>query len=170
MKFSRRGFVSATLATGVAAAGVDSRVEGARTKVAGLASLTTAAMSITAQEHEARIAKLQALMQRAKVAALLVDAGSTLEYFTGVRWSRSERTTAALIPAAGRTVLVTPFFEAPSIAETLKINADVRAWKEDESPFDLLAGALREQAAARRARGGRYNALLHHRSCAQGGS
>ncbi|HEY5756766.1 MAG TPA: Xaa-Pro peptidase family protein [Steroidobacter sp.] len=148
MKFSRRGFVSATLATGVAAAGVDSRVEGARTKIAGLASLTTAAKPITAQEHEARIAKLQALMQRAKVAALLVDAGSTLEYFTGVRWSRSERTTAALIPAAGRTVLVTPFFEAPSIAETLKINADVRPWKEDENPFELLAGALREQAAA----------------------
>ena len=143
MKLSRRGFVSAALATGVAAAGTD-----ARTKAAGLASLTTAAKPIAAQEHEARIAKLQALMQRAKVAALLVDAGSTLEYFTGVRWSRSERTTAALIPATGRTVLVTPFFEAPSIAETLKINADVRAWKEDESPFELLAGALREQAAA----------------------
>lgn len=143
MKFSRRGFVGAALATGVAAAGADV----AGKKATGLASLTTKAQPIAASEHEARIAKLQALMQKAKVAALLVDAGSTLEYFTGVRWSRSERTTAALIPASGRTVLVTPFFEVPSIAETLKINADVRPWKEDESPFELLAGALREHAA-----------------------
>jgi Xaa-Pro dipeptidase len=34
-------------------------------------------------------------MQQQKVAAFLVEAGSSLEYFTGMRWWRSERTTAA---------------------------------------------------------------------------
>jgi len=88
-------------------------------------------------------------MQRRKIAAFLVEAGSTLEYFTGVRWWRSERTTAALVPAEGRVVVVTPFFEEPSIRETLRIPGDLRPWKEDESPFELLAGALRERAAAK---------------------
>jgi len=102
---------------------------------------------ITAQEHETRLAKVQGLMQQRKVAALLLEAGSSLEYFTGIHWWRSERTTAALIPAQGRTVVVTPYFEEPSVHETLKIAAEVRTWKEDESPFELLAGAFREHAA-----------------------
>ena len=108
----------------------------------GLSSLTEGAKSITAAEHVARLAKLQSLMQQQKIAAFLVEAGSSLEYFTGVRWWRSERTTAALIPAEGKTVVVTPFFEKPSIQETLKVDADVRPWHEDQSPFTLLAGAM----------------------------
>ncbi|HEY7741221.1 MAG TPA: Xaa-Pro peptidase family protein, partial [Steroidobacteraceae bacterium] len=63
-------------------------------------------------------------------------------YFTGIRWWRSERTTAALIPAAGRTIVVTPFFEVPSVGESLRIEADVRPWHEDQSPFALLADAM----------------------------
>ena len=87
-------------------------------------------------------------MQQGKIAALLVEAGSSLEYFTGIRWRRSERTTAALIPAEGETIVVTPFFEAPSIRELLKVPADVRTWNEDESPFALIASALRGRPAA----------------------
>jgi Xaa-Pro dipeptidase len=115
-----------------------------------LKSLTAQAAPIAAPEHAARIAKVQHLMQQRRVAALLVEAGSSLEYFTGIRWWRSERTTAALIPAEGRVVVVTPFFEEPSIRETLQVSADVRTWKEDESPFELIAGAFREHAAHER--------------------
>jgi Xaa-Pro dipeptidase len=83
-------------------------------------------------------------MLQHKIAALLVEAGSSLEYFTGIRWNRSERTTAALIPAEGGVVVITPFFEEPLVRETLKISADVRPWNEDESPFALIANALRD--------------------------
>lgn len=114
---------------------------------AGLTSITAAAKPISPQEHLARLAKVQAAMQQRKLAALLIETGSTLEYFTGIHWFRSERTTAALIPAAGRVVVVTPYFEEPSIRETLQVPADVRHWKEDESPFLLLADALRELGA-----------------------
>jgi len=120
----------------------------ARSKAKGpaaRASLTKDAKPITAEEHAARIARLQSLLRQRKVAALLVEAGASLEYFTGIRWHRSERTTAAVIPAEGGIVAVTPAFEEPSVRETLKVPADVRPWKEDESPFDLLAGALRER-------------------------
>jgi len=117
-------------------------------RAVGLRSLTRNVQPIAAEEHAARIGKLQTLMRQRKVAALLVEAGSSLRYFTGIDWWRSERTTAAVIPAEGKTVVVTPFFEEPSIRETLKLTADVRPWKEDESPFELIAGAMREHAAA----------------------
>ena len=144
-RVSRRGFLGMT-AAGAALSGTEPLRAGAAATTE-LTSLTREAQPISAAEHGARLAKLQGLLQQKKMAAFLVEAGPSLEYFTGIRWRRSERTTAALIPAAGRTVVVTPYFEEPSIRETLKVPADVRPWKEDESPFALLAGALREHAA-----------------------
>jgi len=84
-------------------------------------------------------------MQQQKVAALLVESGSTLDYFTGIRWWRSERTTAALIPARGELIVVTPAFEEPSVRETLQLGGDVRPWNEHESPFELIVQALRSR-------------------------
>ncbi len=139
---TRRAFVGGAA---VVAAG---RLGASQNPAGGLQSLSAAAHPISAQEHGARLEKLQSLLQERKTAALLVEAGSSLEYFTGIRWWRSERTTAALIPAQGRVVIVTPFFEEPSIRETLKVAGDVRPWKEDASPFELLADALRAQAGA----------------------
>jgi len=140
---SRRAFVGLTA---VAAIADSARVGAAKARAPGLSSITTGVQPIGAQEHSARIAKVQTAMQQRRIAALFVEAGSTLEYFTGIHWWRSERTTAALIPAEGKVVVVTPFFEEPSIRETLKITGDVRPWKEDENPFDLIAGALRDSA------------------------
>jgi len=142
---SRRGFFGLTAAGAALAAG--GRTQADKVAAPGLSSITREAQPIGPEEHGARLAKVQGLMQQKKIAAFLVEAGPSLEYFTGVRWHRSERTTAALIPAEGRTVVVTPYFEEPSVRETLKVAADVRPWKEDESPFELLAGALREHAA-----------------------
>jgi Xaa-Pro dipeptidase len=142
---SRRAFFGLTAAGAALAA-----TQPARAAAAGLADLTSMtrdSQPISSAEHGARLAAIQALMQQKKIAAFLVESGASLEYFTGVRWHRSERTTAALIPATGRTVVVTPYFEEPSVRETLKVAADVRPWKEDESPFELLAHALREHAS-----------------------
>jgi Xaa-Pro dipeptidase len=142
-EFSRREFFGG-VGAGTALLGSCFAAESARPATSTLRSLTTEAKPIGADERLARISKLQKLMQAQQVVALLVEAGSSLEYFTGVRWWRSERTTAALIPAQGRTVIVTPYFEEPSIRESLQIEGDVRTWKEDESPFRLLAAAVRE--------------------------
>jgi Xaa-Pro dipeptidase len=142
---SRRFFFGITAAGAALAA--SARASAADSEVQALSSLTAGVQPITGTEHAARIAKVQSLMQQRKIAALLVEAGSSLEYFTGIRWRRSERTTAALIPAKGEAIVVTPFFEAPSIRELLKIPADVRTWNEDESPFALIADALRGRPA-----------------------
>jgi Xaa-Pro dipeptidase len=142
---SRRNFLGLSAAGAALAMGASARA--AEAPAGQLRSLTTEARPITPAEHAARIAKLQSLMQREKVAAMLVEAGSSLEYFTGIRWWRSERTTAALIPAEGRTIVVTPFFEVPSVEESLRIEADLRPWHEDQSPFALVADAMRAGAA-----------------------
>src|SRR5690349_16899770 len=75
---------------------------------------------ISSAECMQRIAKAQGLMRAAGLKAVLVEAGTSLVYFTGVQWWRSERLTAALIPAEGTPLLVTPEFEEPSIREMLK--------------------------------------------------
>ena len=113
--------------------------------VRGLASMTAGAKPISVEERLARIAKLQRLMVDQKIGALILESGSSLDYFTGVQWRRSERTTAAVIPARGDVVVVTPAFEEPSIRETLAVHGDVRPWNEDESPFAKLVGALRDR-------------------------
>ena len=118
--FSRRGLLGMA-AAGVVAVGPKASV--AKTSLTDLSSITAKVLPITAQEHGTRIAKLQKLMQQRKIAAFLVEAGSSLEYFTGIHWWRSERTTAALIPAEGAAIVVTPFFEEPSVRETLKVLA-----------------------------------------------
>jgi Xaa-Pro dipeptidase len=98
---------------------------------------------ITSAERLQRIAKAQGLMRAAGLKALLVEAGTSLVYFTGVNWWRSERLTAALIPAEGAPLLVTPEFEEPSVRESLKIPAEVRVWNEHQSPAALIADWLK---------------------------
>ena len=101
--------------------------------------------AITPAERLERLAKARALMQRHGLDAILIEPGASLDYFTGVRWSRSERLTAALIPAQGEPIIVTPFFEQPSVAESLGITAEIRTWDEHEEPLRLVADWLRER-------------------------
>ena len=101
--------------------------------------------AIGQRERLARLAKARALMRREGLGAILIEPGASLDYFTGVRWSRSERLTAALIPATGDPIVVTPFFEKPSVAESLGVPAEIRTWNEDEEPLRLVAAWLRER-------------------------
>lgn len=104
-----------------------------------------AAQPITAAERVGRIEKLQSLMRAQNIAAFVVEAGSTLDYFTGIQWWTSERVTAAVILAKGAAIIVTPAFEEPSVRETLQIEADVRPWNEHENPEALMIGALKDR-------------------------
>lgn len=93
-------------------------------------------------EYQARVSRAQALMKQQGFAALIVEPGSSLVYFTGIRWWRSERLTCAIIPATGEVSVVTPFFEEPSIRESLAIDAQVRTWLEHEDPLAVVAAIL----------------------------
>ena len=142
-ELSRRRFLETSLASGVIA-GLPSGAGAATPAPAGLPDLGAGSVPIGIEERQARIANVQRLMRASGVGALLVEAGSSLVYFTGIGWWRSERPTAALIPVEGEIAIVTPFFEAPSIRESLAVPADVRTWNEDENPLRLVAEWLRQ--------------------------
>ena len=110
-----------------------------------LVDMTSDAVPISVDERLARVKKAQRLMRQAGIDALLLEAGSALIYFTGVRWWRSERFTGAIIPAEGDIAFVTPYFEEPSVRESMTFGEDVRTWHEHESPFKLVAGILADR-------------------------
>lgn len=113
--------------------------------LSALRDLTSGVPLITPEERAARLAKAQALMKANGIAAVLIEPGSSLLYFTGVQWHRSERLTAAVLPVEGNPCIVTPFFEEPSVRETLAVPADVRVWQEDGDPFAVIAGFLKDR-------------------------
>lgn len=111
--------------------------------LSGLADMTGDVKPITATERAARLAKAQKLMKANGIDAVLIEPGASLVYFTGVRWGRSERLTAAVLPVEGPVLIVTPFFEEPSVRQTLAVEAEVRVWQEDQSPVALIAAWLK---------------------------
>jgi Xaa-Pro dipeptidase len=145
---SRRDLIAAAAALPLLSTAAILRA--AEPDLSGLADMTLGAKPIDAAERAARLARAQSLMKAAGIAAVICEPGSSMVYFTGVRWSRSERPTLAIIPVEGEACIVTPFFEEPSVRETLAIPAEVRVWQEDENPFAIAAGFLRDRRLAMR--------------------
>jgi len=118
--------------------------------LAGLSDMTGGAVPIGAQERARRLSRAQALMKTNGIGAILIEPGSSMVYFTGVQWWRSERLTAAILPVEGEPCIVTPFFEEPSVRETLAVPAEIRVWQEDQNPLAIVAGFLRDRKLAGR--------------------
>ena len=107
-----------------------------------LPKLAANAQPITPEERAMRIQRAAALMRANDIDAVLIEAGSSLTYFTGVRWWRSERLTGAVLTREGDCVVTTPFFEEPSVRESLAIEAEVATWDEHEDPLAKVAAWL----------------------------
>ena len=138
MQLNKREFLRFSAALGITTA--LPRTAASTTDPDDLQDMTGHVVPISVAERQARVAKAQRLMQDAGIDALLLEAGSALVYFTGVRWWRSERFTGAIIPAEGALAFVTPYFEEPSVRESMTFGDDVRTWHEHENPFALVAG------------------------------
>ena len=100
---------------------------------------------ITIAERMVRIKKAQDLMKQHDIAAIVLEPGAAMDYFTGIQWWRSERLTGVVIPREGEIAVVCPFFEEPSIRESLKVGDDVRVWQEHESPFATVVQILKDR-------------------------
>jgi Xaa-Pro dipeptidase len=102
---------------------------------------------ITADEYQVRVSRAQQLLaeQKPKLDALFIAPGTSLFYFTGVRWWPSERLLGLLIPQKGEPLVVCPAFEEARFREQLRIPAEVRIWQEDESPTKLAASTLADR-------------------------
>ncbi|RYD50910.1 MAG: aminopeptidase P family protein [Sphingomonadales bacterium] len=115
-----------------------------------LTNMTAGAKPIGPEERAARIARAQALMRAHNIGAVLIEPGSSLVYFTGLEWGRSERLTCVVIPVEGEPCVITPFFEEPRTRERLAIPASVRVWQEHEDPLAIVAGFLKDSKVANR--------------------
>src|ERR1044071_2056181 len=111
------------------------------------ATPSLSALSITDAERLARIEKARRLMRENGIDAMVLEGGTSMFYYTGVRWGNSERTFAVVIPQRGELAWVTPGFEEERARELIPNPVDVRAWQEDESPYKLIAGILRDRGA-----------------------
>ncbi len=114
---------------------------------AGLKPLGGRVRPITADEFHGRLQHAQKLMAELepKYDALFVAPGTSLYYFTGIRWGTSERLLALVLPRTGDPIVVVPAFEEGRMREKLHFAAEVRAWQEDESPTKIAAAALADR-------------------------
>ncbi len=161
MRFSRRDlFKTAAVATGTVAAGtvfngppagqrspVQSASEPLPTAFDALKSLGDRVKPIRTEELQARVVRAQQLMTDAKprFEALYITPGTTLVYYTGIRWWPSERILAFLVPRQGAPLLVAPAFEEGRLHEQMRWPVELRVWQEDESPYPIIEKWLLER-------------------------
>lgn len=103
---------------------------------------------ITDEERRGRIEKARRLMRDQKIGAIVLESGSSMFYFTGVRWGLSERLFSLVLPAKGELAFAVPAFEEERARQLIRFTNDVRVWQEDESPFALVAQILKDRGVA----------------------
>ena len=95
--------------------------------------------------YRSRIEKAQQAMREFGLRAIVLESGAAMAYFTGVRWGRSERTFAVVLPDKGELAYIVPGFEQMRAHELIRIGTDIRAWEEDESPYQKVAQVLKDR-------------------------
>jgi Xaa-Pro dipeptidase len=103
-------------------------------------------MPQTSEDYHERIGKLQGAMRQFGLQAVVLEPGPAMLYLTGVRWGKSERTFAVVLPVKGEPVWVLPAFEEMRARELIRLgNDDIRVWQEDESPYERIVQGLRDR-------------------------
>ena len=157
MKISKRNFLKAssasvatmamasqTLTSTSIANPLSSQSTFGKSQSSTLKPITNNIKGISPAERLKRISQAQKLMQALDISALILEPGAAMDYFSGIQWWRSERLTAVIIPREGKVSVVCPFFEEPSVRESLAIGDDIRVWQEHESPFTLIKNILKD--------------------------
>lgn len=158
--FSRRKFIGLGSTAVVAGLGARFAVHSSAIgetdlppSVAQLKSLRDQATPISAEERGERQEKARRLMQANQMDAILLMEGTSLNYFSGVRWWGGERLFAMALPAKGAAFYVCPAFEEGRAREQLSKapdgdHADIRIWQEDENPYERVAQGLKDRGIA----------------------
>jgi Xaa-Pro dipeptidase len=110
--------------------------------LATLSDMTAGAVPIAEAEYRQRIARAQAFMRERGLAAVYLNAGSNLLYFTGMHWHGSERMVGAVLPAAGEVEFIAPKFEEGTLNDYMVVEGKVNCWEEHESPHQLFIAML----------------------------
>lgn len=121
--------------------------------LASLKSRKSEATPITREERATRLDRARQLMAESSLDAILLMSGTSLNYFTGIRWWGGERMFAFVLPAKGAAFYVCPAFEEGRAREQIAHapdgeRPDVRTWQEDENPCRLVAEGLKDSGIA----------------------
>jgi Xaa-Pro dipeptidase len=153
---SRRRFLEAGAVTAGLAATAVSAVANAvddnsmPPSITRLKSRKSEAQPITREERQGRLERARQLMAENSLDAIVMMEGTSLRYFTGIRWWGGERMFALVLPAKGSAFYVCPAFEEGRAREQIanapdSTNPDVRVWQEDESPYERVGQGLKER-------------------------
>ena len=154
MTLSRRRFVQASVA---AAATLPATSFGAHDSqqpaiapkaIAVLKPFPGTPVPISDDERHVRIDKARRLMGEHGLGAVILEPGTSLQYFVNVSWGTSERPFLLVIPAKGDLAYVAPAFEEARAREITRFSDDVRVWQEDEDWGAIVAGILRDRGVA----------------------
>ena len=110
-----------------------------------LKRMTEGVVPITLEERKGRIENARRLMREKRIDAIYLEPGTSMSYFTGMRWGTSERMFALVIPVRGEVAWICPKFEEERARELIKIGDDIRTWEEDESPYKRVAEIFRDR-------------------------
>lgn len=152
---SRRSFIKASavasgitwLGSAVQASEKDSSLP---PSIATLKSMKDQAHPITREERKQRQQRARELMKAQAMDAILLMEGTSLTYYTGIRWWGGERLFAMVLPAEGAAFYVCPAFEEGRAREQIAKapdgnSPDVRVWQEDESPYVRVGQGLKDK-------------------------
>jgi Xaa-Pro dipeptidase len=161
VSLTRRSFLSLPVAAGLTARLPAEGAEAAQPSnealpapIAALTSMKGREKPITTEERRARIEKARRLMAEQRIDALMLCSGTSLVYFTNMRWSGAERLFAFVLPKSGEPFVVCPAFEEDRAREQIALGpfggakADVRTWHEHENPYERVAQGLRDRGVA----------------------
>ncbi len=133
----RRQFIKATAASALlplaasaapqAGAGKNPKVQQMRDRIRPVAP---------AERHE-RVENARRLMAERGIDVLLCEGGTSLNYFTGINWGRSERLFCMVLPKKGEPQYIAPKFEESRAREQVG-EGSLLTWEEDESPYSLV--------------------------------
>jgi Xaa-Pro dipeptidase len=133
--------------------------------LARLKSRKSEAVPITREERHERQERARKMMSENALDAILLmggapqgggnesGEGTSLRYFTGIRWWGGERLFALVLPAKAAAFCVCPAFEEGRAYEQISgaLNdqrVDLRTWQEDENPYQCMVQGLKERGIA----------------------
>jgi Xaa-Pro dipeptidase len=121
--------------------------------IAALRSRRAEARPIPLAERESRLDRARSLMRENRIDAIALVGGTSLLYFTGIRWGNSERLFTFVLPQTGNPFYVCPAFEEDRVRENMtqapaSRESRILTWQEDDDPYALVAQGLREAGIA----------------------
>src|SRR3989440_1698887 len=115
----------------------------AEKELAAMTSMRGDVPPIGVEERLKRIARAQAIMREKSIDALYLDVSSSMVYFAGLNFRRTERMHSAVLPAKGDIVYVSPAFEAEKLKTMMSFGDKIAVWEEDEDPTAVVTETVR---------------------------